>query len=90
VWFNLIERLASISNFTGNWTEKGNGDFWVSDESGTASRIWYATVTTGTKSYNVIVFQEEMPDSAVYQNVHQAKLSLSGITLTIGFKIGLF
>jgi hypothetical protein len=47
-------------------------------------------VTTGTKSYNVIVFQEETPDSTVYQNVRQAKLSLSGITLTIGFKIGLF
>jgi hypothetical protein len=39
VRFNLIGRLASISNFAGNWMEKGNGDFWVSDESGNASRI---------------------------------------------------
>jgi hypothetical protein len=90
VRFNLTGRLVSLTDITGGWTEKGEGDFWVMEESGSAARIWYATVTTGDSTYDVLVFQEDMPDGTYYQNVRSARLSLSGITLTLGFKIGLF
>lgn len=90
VRFNLIGRLASLTDIVGKWTEKETGDFWVSDQSGSAGRIWSATLPNGDTTYDVLVFQEDAPDSAYYQNVRQAKLGLSGFTFTLGFKIGLF
>lgn len=90
VRINLAGRLASVKDFKGKWAENGTGDFWASEESGTAGRIWYATLASGETSYEVLVFQEGIPDGAYYQNVRPARLGLSGITLSLGFKLGLF
>jgi len=83
-------RYASISGFSGDWTEVGSGDFWDFEESGTGQRMWYYEWTPGTKSYSQLTFQDEIPSGEGIKNARAAKLDLLGFSIQLGFKIGLF
>lgn len=91
VVLTVTGRLASVSGFAGDWTETGAGDFWDYRESGTGDQVWFYEWTSGSRTYDQIVFQEEEPEaSAEIANVRPARLGLSGFTASLGFKIRLF
>ncbi|MCX6565498.1 MAG: outer membrane beta-barrel protein [Candidatus Aminicenantes bacterium] len=90
VLLNITGRLASVTGFIGDWTEKGRGDFWDFEESGTNHRIWYVRQIVYSRTYDVLAFDEKEPEEDEYENIRQARLGLSGFAVTLGFKIGLF
>jgi hypothetical protein len=90
VLLNVTGRLASISGFVGDWTERGQGDFWNYKESGTDHRIWFVKWKTDSQTYDVIAFDEKKPAGNAYEDAREARLGLSGFAATLGFKIGLF
>ena len=79
---------ASVDNFLGSWTEKGDGDFWQFSDSGSDHSVWYYDWRVGSKTYGQLAFQSSAPAGSTASNVRPAKLDLLGFTATLGFKIG--
>jgi len=90
VLLNITGRVASISGFVGDWTDKGQGDFWNYEESGTNHRIWAGKWIVDSETYDFVSFDEQEPEGNGYEDVREARLGLSGFAATLGFKIGLF
>ncbi len=91
ILLSLSGRLASVSDFIGDWSETGAGDLWDFYESGTDGRVWFYEWNAGGTVYDQLLFQAEEPiaDSET-MNVRPARLGLSGFSATAGFKIKLF
>jgi hypothetical protein len=88
---SLSGRLASVSGFSGDWTDTGAGDFGSYSDSGTGHQIWFYKWDSGTQAYDQIVFQEEQPvEGSDISEVRVARLGLSGFTAALGFRISLF
>jgi hypothetical protein len=87
---NVCGRYAQVSGFVGNWTEAGTGDFWSFTDGGSDHAVYYYDWTFGGVTYSQIEFRADAPSGSNVANVRQAKLDLSGVTATIGFRINLF
>ncbi|MBN1938881.1 MAG: outer membrane beta-barrel protein [Candidatus Aminicenantes bacterium] len=88
----LSGRVASVSGFTGDWSETLAGDIFENQKTtGSGGQIWFYEWNTGGLVYDQIIFGEEEPvaDSEV-TNVRPARLGLTGFTAALGFKIKLF
>jgi len=84
-------RIASVSGFTGEWTEIGTGDIgWDYHDSGTSNQVWYLQWDSGVQKYGQLWFQDDEPEGSDVSEVRPARLGLSGFTATLGFKIKLF
>jgi len=87
---NVLGRYASISGFSGDWTEKGGGDFWDFDESGSGEKFWYYEWNYNSKTYAQLAFQEEIPSGSTVKNARPAKLEVLGFSVLLSIKVGLF
>jgi hypothetical protein len=87
---NVMGRYAKVSGFIGDWTDTGTGDFWSFSESGSDHSVYFYNWTVGTAVYPQIEFRSDLPSGSNVANAREAKLDLSGISATIGFKINLF
>ncbi len=90
VLLNVTGRVASVSGFVGDWTDRGQGDFWNYEESGSNHRIWAGQWIVDTETYDFVSFDEKVPEGDAYADVREARLGLSGFAATLGFKVGLF
>jgi hypothetical protein len=81
-------RYASISELKGEWTDKGGGELWSYEESGSGEYAWAYDLMYGDKTYSRVVFNTDKPVGSNFSNVRYAKLSLSGLATTFGLKIG--
>jgi hypothetical protein len=86
----VLGRYASISGFSGDWTEIGSGDFWAFEESGSGHGVWSYEWMPGTKAYSQWTFQDEIPTGETIKNARAAKIEILGFSVLLGFKIGLF
>jgi hypothetical protein len=87
---NVTGRYARISGFVGDWTEKGTGDFWSFADGGSNHAVYYYDWTFAGATYPQIEFRSDKPSGPSIANVREARLDLSGLTATIGFRINLF
>jgi hypothetical protein len=90
LFLQVLGRYASISGFSGDWTEIGSGDFWAFEESGSGHGVWAYEWMPGTKSYSQLMFQDEIPTGEAVKNARAAKIEILGFSVLLGFKIGLF
>jgi len=86
VW-TVLGRYASLSDWKGDWTDKGGGDLWSYEENGSEHTAWYYDLKYGGTTYPQILFNTDKPTGANYSNVRAAKLSLTGFTTTLGIKL---
>lgn len=87
---NVTGRYAQVSGFVGAWTETGTGDFWTFQDGGSDHAVYYYDWTFAGATYPQIEFRPDKPSGSSVANAREAKLDLSGVTATIGFKIILF
>ncbi len=87
---NVTGRYAQVSGFVGDWTETGTGDFWSFTDGGSDHAVYYYDWTFAGTTYPQVEFRPDKPSGSSVANVREAKLDLSGVTATIGFKINLF
>ncbi len=87
---NVTGRYARISGFIGDWTEAGTGDFWSFADSGSDHAVYYYDWTTAGATYPQLEFRADKPSGSSVANVREARLDLSGLTATVGFRINLF
>lgn len=90
VVLNVTGRYARVSGFIGDWTETGTGDFWSFSDSGSDHAVYYYDWTSAGTTYPQIEFRADKPAGSNLTNVREARLDLSGLTATIGFRINLF
>jgi hypothetical protein len=79
---------ASISELKGNWTDKGGGELWSYEDSGSGGYAWYYDLKYGGKTYAQVIFDTDKPVGSNFSDVRYAKLSLTGLVTTFGLKIG--
>ena len=79
--FDIIARYAEIKSFTGPWSGIYNGV----EKSGTCTAFYYDFLGT----YPIVTLHEIAPSGAAYQNVREAKFSLSGVSALIGVRVNL-
>jgi hypothetical protein len=88
---NVTGRYARVQGFIGAWTEAGTGDFWSFSESGSDHAVYYYDWTSvGGTVYPQIEFRPDKPAGSSLANIREARLDLSGLTATVGFRINLF
>ncbi|MGD0781618.1 MAG: outer membrane beta-barrel protein [Candidatus Aminicenantales bacterium] len=87
---DVTGRYARISGFVGDWTETGAGDFWSFSDSGTGHAVYYYDWTVAGATYPQLEFRTDKPSGPGLANVREARLDLSGLTATVGFRINLF
>lgn len=81
-------RYASIDKFLGSWTDKGGGDFWEYDDAGTDHFAWYYDWLVGGRTFGQLAFQPSQPAGSTTSGARYAKIDLTGLAVTAGFKIG--
>ena len=87
---NVTGRYARVSGFVGDWTETGSGDFWSFTDGGSDHAVYYYDWTIAGTTYPQIEFRPDKPAGSNLTNVREARLDLSGLTATVGFRINLF
>jgi hypothetical protein len=87
---DILGRYASITDFKGDWTEEGGGDFWEYDDGGSDHTMWFYVWTYGDKAYDQVAFQTDKPFGSLVSDTRPAKLDLTGVVATLSLKIRLF
>jgi len=87
---NAVGRYARLSDFQGDWTEEGGGDFWEYSDSGDGDAMWYYGWTYEDKKYDQVAFQAEKPFGSLVSDVRPARIDLTGIAVFLSLKIRLF
>ncbi len=87
-FIDLVGRQVSFAGVSGGYTIEGTiaGETVITDGTGT---LWYYESQSGGVNYPDLVLAQTRPTDPAYQNVREAKLSLSGVGLQIGLRIGL-
>jgi len=81
-------RYASIDKFLGAWTDKGGGDFWEFNDAGSDHFAWYYDWMVGGRTFGQLTFQPSQPAGSTTSSARYAKVDLTGLAVTAGFKIG--
>jgi opacity protein-like surface antigen len=79
--FDIVGRFAEAGDLTGDWS----GNYDGTPLSGTATLFYYEIDGT----YPALGLFETLTAGGHYQNIRKAKLSLSGVSALVGFKIKL-
>jgi hypothetical protein len=79
--FDVIGRYAEVKGFRGAYS----GDYNGVQKSGTVTLFYYDFLGT----YPLVGLWETPPSGAAYQNVREAKFSLSGVLALIGLRVNL-
>jgi hypothetical protein len=83
-------RSVTIGPFAnGTWSETVGGDFESFGDGGSDHTFWAYDKQAHDRSYALIAFQAEPPyGSPAIGNAREAKLDLTGLTASIGVKVG--
>ncbi len=87
---NVTGRYARVSGFVGDWTETGAGDFWSFADSGSNHAVYYYDWNVAGATYPQLEFGTDKPSGPGVANAREARLDLSCLTATVGFRIYLF
>ncbi len=88
VW-TFVGRYASVSEFKGDWTDKGAGELlWNYEDSGSGHYAWSYDLTYAGKTYAQLAFDSDKPAGSNFSDVRYAKLDLTGFVTTLGIKFG--
>jgi len=79
--FDILGRFAEVQGFTGDYSGIYNGVA----KSGTCTAFYYDFLGT----YPIVTLHEIAPSGAAFQNVREAKFSLSGVSALIGVRVNL-